>query len=244
VSRARTLWFGWMLAALVVAGFCVLGSWQLGRMRVKQTMLDAVDAVLEQRAAAPLSLAAAHAGGYDWTRGAGRFADAPAVLLDNQMRAGRAGVRVYRVFLPEPDPQMQDDAPLPLLVDLGWLPLDDRRALPDVPVPVGVQWLEGLLAPPPAVGLARAHAELAANGVIMTTSLAAPELPRLLHQPPPAARVLRLDPALPLGYARDFDILPNTMLPERHLGYAVQWYALALAVLVTASLLTFRAFRR
>ena len=37
---------------------------------------------------------------------------------------------------------------------------------------------------------------------------------------PLAPRVLRLDPALPLGYARDLDVLPNTLPPERHRGYA------------------------
>ena len=42
----------------------------------------------------------------------------------------------------------------------------------------------------------------------------------------------------PLGFARDLDVLPNTLPPERHLGYAVQWFALALAVLVTALVLT------
>jgi len=53
-------------------------------------------------------------------------------------------------------------------------------------------------------------------------------------------RVVRLDPKLPGGYARDLDILPNTLPPERHLGYAVQWWALSIAVLVTALVLTFR----
>jgi cytochrome oxidase assembly protein ShyY1 len=52
--------------------------------------------------------------------------------------------------------------------------------------------------------------------------------------------VLRLDPAMAGGYARDLEILPNTLPPEKHLGYAVQWYGLALAVLVTALVLTFR----
>ena len=61
---------------------------------------------------------------------------------------------------------------------------------------------------------------------------------------PLAPRVLRLDPALPLGYARDLDLLPNTLPPEQHRGYAVQWFALALAVLVTALILTFRKRRR
>jgi cytochrome oxidase assembly protein ShyY1 len=51
---------------------------------------------------------------------------------------------------------------------------------------------------------------------------------------------LRLDPALPLGYQRDLDVLPNTLPPERHRGYAVQWFGLAVASLVTALVLTLR----
>ena len=39
---------------------------------------------------------------------------------------------------------------------------------------------------------------------------------------------------------RDLDILPNTLSPERHLGYAVQWFGLAIAVLVIALVMTFR----
>jgi cytochrome oxidase assembly protein ShyY1 len=57
-------------------------------------------------------------------------------------------------------------------------------------------------------------------------------------------RVLRLDPALPGGYARDLELLPNTLPPSRHLGYAVQWFGLALTVLVVALVLEFRRHRR
>jgi cytochrome oxidase assembly protein ShyY1 len=39
---------------------------------------------------------------------------------------------------------------------------------------------------------------------------------------------------------RDLDILPNTLTPERHLGYAVQWFGLAITVLVVALVLTFK----
>ena len=65
-----------------------------------------------------------------------------------------------------------------------------------------------------------------------------------LDMPTLAPRVLKLDPALPLGYTRDLDILPNTLPPERHLGYAVQWFGLALAVFITALLLTLRTRRQ
>ena len=65
-----------------------------------------------------------------------------------------------------------------------------------------------------------------------------------LGQPGLAPRVLKLDPALAIGHERDLDVLPNTLPPERHLGYAVQWFALALAVLATALVLTYRRQRR
>jgi cytochrome oxidase assembly protein ShyY1 len=39
---------------------------------------------------------------------------------------------------------------------------------------------------------------------------------------------------------RDLEILPNTLTPERHLGYAVQWFGLAITVLVVALVLTFK----
>ncbi|HVI57857.1 MAG TPA: SURF1 family protein [Luteimonas sp.] len=237
--RARTLAW-WLLALLLAAAFCRLGAWQLGRMHQKQAMLDAVQQVLRQREPRPLALAAdaARARGYDWAAGEGRFADAPAVLLDNQQRDDRAGVRAYRVFVPA--------APgaTPLLVELGWLPLPGDRSLPAVPRPAGVLRVAGLLAPPPSRGLLGAAAVAQPGGVVLATGLDAGALPALLRQPALAPRVLKLDPALPLGYARDLDILPNTLPPGQHLGYAVQWFALAAAVLVIALLLTLRAKRK
>jgi cytochrome oxidase assembly protein ShyY1 len=59
-----------------------------------------------------------------------------------------------------------------------------------------------------------------------------------------APRVLRLDPALPFGYPRDLQLLVNTLPPERHRGYALQWFGLAATGLVFAFVLTFRRSRR
>lgn len=43
--------------------------------------------------------------------------------------------------------------------------------------------------------------------------------------------VLRLAPDVDAGYAREWE-LRTGLTPERHVGYAVQWFALALALLV------------
>ena len=236
VSSWRGIAGWWLLALLVAAGLASLGVWQLGRMQQKQAMLDAVQQVLAQRKPRPLALAAdaARTGDYDWAAGSGRFTDAPAVLLDNQQRDDRPGVRVYRVFQP--------GAPgaAPLLVDLGWLPLPGDRRLPEIPRPPGEVRVAGLLAPPPSHGILAAVVAEQPAGQLLATGLDAPALRDRLRQPSLAPRVLRLDPAAPLGYARDLDVLPNTLPPERHLGYVVQWFALALAVLAIAALLTYR----
>jgi surfeit locus 1 family protein len=237
VSRRTRLLGGWALALALAATCVALGSWQLGRRDQKQAMLDEVAQVLERRDARPLAVAAdpARLRGYDWAAGAGVFSEAPAVLLDNQQRAGRPGVRAYRAFDP-------DDGP-PLLVELGWLPVPGDRTMPEVPRPPGRHRVEGLLAPRPSGGIGHADAVPQDNGVLLTIGLDAANLAPALGRPQLAPRILKLDPALPLGYARDLDILPNTLPPERHLGYVVQWFALALAVLATALVLTLRRLR-
>jgi len=233
VSRGRTLAIGWTLALLGSAAFARLGAWQLDRMHQKEAMLASAQAVLAQRSAQPLAVAAdiAHVRDYAWTAGDGRFLDTPAILLDNQERDGRPGVRAYRVFA------AADAAPV--LVELGWLPVPGDRRMPSVPLP-GVRPVAGLLAPPPSAGLARAVVQPQPDGSLLLIALDVPLLRATLHLPGLAPRVLKLDPALPPAYTRDLDILPNTLPPSRHLGYAVQWFGLALTVLVTALVLTLR----
>ncbi|MFP7722909.1 SURF1 family protein [Lysobacter sp. A3-1-A15] len=239
MSRRRNLVFGWVLAVVAIGVFAGLGAWQSRRAHEKQAMLDAADRVLADRSAVPLAAAAepARARAYDWAVGGGRFDARGALLLDNQQREGRVGVRAYRLFLPR-----EGD---PLLVDLGWLPLAGDRVLPTVDRPEGELQVEGLLVPPPSTGIALGPALVpSGDGWLMTRvdmeAIGAATGMSL----PPAPRVLRLDPASPLGYARDLALLPNTLPPDKHRGYAVQWFALALAVLATALILTVRSTRR
>ena len=238
--------FLWLFAIAAFALFARLGAWQLERRGEKQAMLDSVAGVLADRTPQPLAARVADvlpstdgkvAQQYAWVAGQGTFLDAPAVLLDNQQRDGKVGVRAYRAFLPE-------GARLPVLVELGWRPLPGDRTMPATPRPGGTVTLEGLLLPPPSPGLAAAAIAPQADGSLLATGLRLPDVAAALGLPALAPRVLRPDPAMPIGYARDLDILPNTLPPEKHLGYAVQWFGLAAAVLVTTLLLAWRARRR
>lgn len=245
MSRTSNGLFGWALAVLAMALFCSLGVWQLDRGKQKQAMLAQSQDVLAARKPLPLRAAAdpTRAAAYDWAQGQGRFLDKPAVLLDNQTSEGRSGVRVYRVFQPGVPQSDAADTP-PVLVELGWLPLPGDRSLPRIDSFAATTQVAGLLAPPPSAGLAAAVASPQADGNLLATSLDHAVLSSALKLPTLAPRVLRLDPALKIGYLRDLDILPNTLPPERHLGYAVQWFGLALAVLITALVLTLRKRRR
>ena len=239
MSTHRRIWVaGWLAAILLALGFSLLGGWQWRRMHEKQAMLDRVQAVTEARQAVPLAHASdpARARDYAWSAGSGRFADGAAWLLDNQQRDGRPGVRVYRVFLPEGDAR-------PLLVELGWLPMPPNRQLaPLAPMPGGSMTLSGLLMPPPSRGvLGGESVETPAGHLVIGLDPA--KMAAQSGVPALAPRILRPDPGAPFGYARDMDVLPNTLPPEKHLGYAVQWFALAAAVLVTALVLTLRAHR-
>ena len=229
----------WWLLAIVVAGaFGMLGAWQLGRAQQKRAMLAQAQATIAQRHAIALTAASdpVRATNYDWAAGGGRFLPSPMVLLDSQVHDGQVGVRVYRVFMPDGGTQ-------PLLVDLGWLPVLDRHHMPTLPVP-DVREVRGLLMPPPSHGLMAPVASRLPDGDVLVTALSAPELPALLDQRMLAPRILRLDPELRIGGERDLDVLPNTMPPERHIAYAVQWFAMAATVLVLAFLLNRRSRRR
>ena len=237
MTRRPRLILGWLLALVVIAIFARLGVWQSQRAVEKQTMLDEAAQVLAARQPVGLEAAAdpQRRARYEWARGTGEFADGAQWLLDNQQRDGRVGVRAYRVFVP--------DQGTPLLVDLGWLPVAGDRAMPTVERPTGRIALEGLLAPPPSGGIALGAGMARESGGWLMLRVELPAISAAAGTPL-AARVLRLDPALPLGYTRDLALLPNTLPPEKHRGYALQWFGLAAAVLVTALILTFRTPRR
>jgi surfeit locus 1 family protein len=229
---------GWTLAVLAMSLFGSLGAWQWGRAEQKEAMLAETTRVLAERQAQPLGLAAdkARSQAYDWAAGEGEFLPAPAILLDNQTRDRRPGVRAYRVFQPTTG--------APLLVELGWLPVPGDRVMPAVAPLSGQHRVAGLLVPPPSEGIAKAPPTAQADGSLLVIALQRDEIAQALGLSSLAPRVLKLDPDLPLGYARDLDILPNTLPPERHVGYAVQWFGLAGAVFVTALVLTWRSRRR
>ncbi len=236
MTRQHMILGGWSTALVVAIAFTALGHWQWQRMRQKQQLLEQVAQVGAHPQA--LEQALARPPGVYWVDGRGRFLP-ERILLDNQMHAGRAGLRVYQPLIPEGGGRE-------VLVDLGWVPVPPDRQLPTVASVLGEHRVRGLLMAPPSAGIALgpALAATAQPGAWLATRIEPEAIARTLGRRDISSQVLRLDPVLPLGYARDLEVLPNTLPPARHLGYAVQWFGLALAVLVTAAILHWRAWRR
>jgi cytochrome oxidase assembly protein ShyY1 len=229
----------WLLALILVAGFVRAGFWQSGRADEKEALLARAAQVLAERR--PVPLEQARQAMPAWVLLEGRFLDVPPLRLDNQRRGERVGVQVYRAFETQQGER--------LIVDLGWRPLPGNRSLPaESPLREGTLSLPGLLVPPPSAGFAIGPAlSPAPDGGWLALRLDAPGLRTALGRPSDTTQpqvidsaVLRLDPAIPLGYERDLDLLPNTLPPEKHRGYALQWFGFAAGLLLLSLYLQVR----
>lgn len=214
-----------LLAAVLIELLLLrLGFWQLARGEEKRQALQAVEAVLQDRRAVPLAGALDQTQGYTWTKGRVEFRDATLLLLDNQRRGNQVGVSVIQAA--------EAGSGQVLLVDLGWLPVNGSRQLPKPAALTGALVLEGLLMPPPSPGLALGPAySTQPDGNLLLLRLDRDALSRALGRPL-AARMLRVDPGQRIGFARDLSVQANTLPPEKHRAYALQWFGLAAAFAV------------
>jgi surfeit locus 1 family protein len=200
-----------------------LGAWQLQRAGQSRAQL----AAYASDPAAPLALPPATDGAalprYARVRLSGHYLPQRQFLLDNMTHAGSAGYRVLTPFL--------TDRGETVLVDRGWLAAGANRAeLPPIGVGDDPRELTGRLDALPRPGI-EPGAGAAAGGehwprVVGFPTLAelSAALNRSLYP-----QIVLLDAAARDGYLRDWR--PGGMPPERHVGYAVQWFALAATLL-------------
>lgn len=150
-------------------------------------------------------------------------------LLDNRTRDGVPGYEVLTLFYPEAGP--------PVVVNRGWVRAPVRReVLPAFPTPQSEVQLQGRIAdfPQPPV----LDEDVAVQGwprrVQTLGSEQAAEVEKLV-----ANRVIRLDSPLQPGAFRA-DWQPDRMGPQTHYGYALQWFSLALVLLVLTLAASYR----
>ncbi len=211
-----------MLALLLSAGF-----WQLRRAEEKRAIAveqayrgDKETFILEPGLVVSASLERLR---HRLASGAGHYRGDIQYLLDNRTHKQVAGYHVLTPF------RLQgSDAHL--LVNRGWLPVGpDRGRLPDVTVSEKAVTQEGVIVAPPAPGLALGPSGYDDDGWPRVVQHV--DLTRIQEQlgVPLVPFVLRLSPGSDHGYERDWQVRTG-LTPERHVGYAVQWFALAAAL--------------
>jgi cytochrome oxidase assembly protein ShyY1 len=226
-----------VLALCTALAFASLGRWQWQRGVDKAALLQSWEAALVGHEL-PLSPALQNQSLLPQrVVGEGRFTG-PYLLQDNQRHRGRIGLRYFRAMQVCCDEQT-------VLVDLGWRAWGETRQLPEpAELPQSAQ-VSGLLVPWPGQGIAMgddAWNASSANEVLLLRIDRETISQRLGLEL--SGRLLRLDPQRDFGFERDLEALPNTLPPERHRGYAVQWFALALTVLIVYIVLSIRFHRR
>ncbi|WP_176764188.1 SURF1 family protein [Aquimonas voraii] len=229
----------YLLAALglgLAVLFCGLANWQWSRSAEKQALLDRVE-VARSAPARDIGEALADPATRDLPVRVASLLELraqPRLLLDNQQREGRVGLREYALARVPGEPERW------LLVDLGWLAMAADRSLPTLSdLPTRIQ-ASGLLTGLPGQGIRLAPNPAPTASPSLINYLDAEELSSQLNLKI-VPRLLRLDPDMPIGHARDLNVLPNTLPPAKHQGYALQWAGLSLAALVITFLLFFRS---
>lgn len=232
-------WFGTVLMLMVLALFARLGFWQIHRAEEKRTLITQFETgettTVELRADNAATLPR-----YQQIRAAGHYDARHQVLLDNMPSNGptRKGQPGYRVLTP-----FELATGGWVLVDRGWVPMGATRGqLPDTAFGDDARTLVGRLDELPQPGFRmgdNAAAVAAADWPRIMSFPRHEELEQALGQSL-QRRIVLLDAAQSDGYERVWEAHFG-FGPERHLGYAAQWFALAAAVLVVYLIVSFKS---
>lgn len=225
-----------ILAILVLLLLLRLGNWQLDRAQQKQDILNLQSARFNLPA---VDIATIQFGDenlrYLPIKARGLLDTDRQILIDNQVKDGQVG---YFVLTP-----LRLNASQSILLNRGWLPIAaDRKTLPDVRLASRNVSIIGKLDHFPSVGLKLEGADILSDGWPSVTQLINIKnvSERLGYEILPYQLLLNSSEAN--GYDRDW--LPMKMGPEKHHGYAFQWFALATAWVIIYFVLTIKLGRK
>ncbi len=218
-----------LITVLLVPLFISLGYWQLGRMEFKKELEQKL---YRQEQAPSLQFSMldhSKAQRFKLLEVSGHLINEQSILLDNQHYKGQVG---YRILTPFKIQNAQGSQYALLLIDRGWIPMGtNRNVLPNIQSVHGEITLKGIINDPPKPLVLENH-NLAKkiDFPLVVQSIDFETLSLQLKQSIFPFLLQLQDPNSPYAY----QILPISfgMSPTRHLGYAIQWFAMAWALLI------------
>lgn len=224
--------FTTLLTIVLIVMLVALGRWQLHRAAEKRVLYEAFAAGSD--AVRPIDVQTPQVPRYQHVEVYGHYDDTRQILIDNMFSAERAGYFVITPFALQGGGWM--------LVNRGWVPFGRTRAdRPAIPVASDTRRIRGRADNMPSPGIHMGTpAPLAPPYPVVANFPTRSEVAQLLKEASwaPAANLILLDAAEPDGYARNWG--PPGFAPIRHIGYAVQWFGLALALAIIYVVTNFR----
>jgi surfeit locus 1 family protein len=228
--------FTTVLAIGLIAMLVSLGRWQLQRAAEKRVLFDSFAAPSAD--ARPIDLRSAQVRRYSRVQAVGSYDATRQVLIDNMVEGERPGYFVITPFA------LQGGGWV--LVNRGWVPLGQSRAdRPAVPVDGTSRTIHGRADNLPSPGIKMGvPAPLAPPYPVVAAYPSRAEIGQLLKESDwtSATDLILLDADQPDGYVRNW--APPGFPPVRHIGYAVQWFGLALALGVIYVVTNFRRTKK
>jgi len=213
-----TLFFIAMLPLLVW-----LGCWQLERASQKQEMLDARIKASQQLATNITSVKENQRQSFLPVIAHGHYLPGKHILLDNQIMNGRAGYYVYSAF------QLEGENASVILVNRGWLMApSDRRQVPTIQDVMALKEVSGYLWRPSKPGFVLSEYLNTEQWPKIIQSVNFDNIQGILKQEVyPWTLVLKTNDNSEYPAAK----YKIAISPEKHTGYAVQWFCMALVLL-------------
>jgi surfeit locus 1 family protein len=217
-------------AALAAIALTVaLGNWQSRRAEEKSARGQELDAAASRAVLAlPPSLVDASAYAFARVSARGEYSSKHTILLDNKVLRGVAGYQVLT-------PLKIAGGDVHVLVNRGWVAAGARRdSLPQIRTPSATETVEGI-AVVPTKNIVELDAKTEEGMVWQNLVLARyAKWSGLKLQPVVLQQTSQSDD----GLARVWD-RPDTGA-DKHRGYAFQWYALAITILIAYVILSFK----
>ncbi|WP_157496993.1 SURF1 family protein [Hahella ganghwensis] len=228
-------WKLWCLFGILFPALLGMGAWQLQRADEKKMALERFHDQIDQPPRdwmsflnSPIDFAQVRLeGGFldqDW-------------LLDNQIEGGRFGYRVFTPFCLNTATHAPQDSKECVLVDRGWVAGNlDRNILPAIDRPEGNLILQGR-ADHISSSVILGESEPLVNSPYRVQQIEIGEVSEMAGVPL-SSWILRLLPGQRGVYKQNWQ--PVVVGPEKHIGYAVQWFAMAIVLAGLVAWLQFK----
>lgn len=230
-------WFLSIATILLLSLFISLGCWQLHRAKEKEILLQQFEARLHSTPVPLTQLPKGEELHFYPVSLTGHFDNSHSILLDNKIQQHQIGYEILTPFIDQTSSKT-------VLINRGWIPRGiNRSQLPFIApaneqqahitgklyIPLGKPFTLGKTIESDLTWPLRIQAlELS----LIETKLGKPLYPF----------VVLLDPDAPYGFTRNWQPI-NTTSPEKHIGYAVQWFTFALVLIIIFIALNFRRAR-